>query len=97
MKVKKVIKKLRRAKDLLSTVVGQYTGNKNAISELIDAASLNIKRAEALVASHRSPVLSRKRAVRRFTEEGRKRLSLAAKKRWAKAKRKGLRTLAAIR
>jgi prophage DNA circulation protein len=97
MKVKKVVKKLRRAQNLLSTVVDQYAGSKSVISDLIDAASVSIKRAETLVAGRRSLVLGRKPAVRRMTEEGRKRLSLAAKKRWAKAKRKGLRTLAALR
>ena len=97
MKVKKVIKKLKRAQNLLSTVVDQYAVSKTVVGDLIDAASANIKRAEALVESRRSQVLSRKPAVRRMTEEGRKRLSLAAKKRWAKAKRKGLHTLAALR
>ena len=37
---------------------------------------------------------TKRRTIRRFTEEGRQKLSLAAKERWAAAKRKGMTTLA---
>ena len=105
MKAKKAIKRLRKAQLLLTSVVKQYTESKFPIRDLSEAANI-IDRAKAFMeangtssspskAANRSQKGrgSTKRRTIRLTQEGRQRLSLAAKKRWAAAKRKGMTTL----
>ncbi|HLW80121.1 MAG TPA: hypothetical protein VKU44_11045 [Terriglobia bacterium] len=95
MKAKKAIKKLSKARVLVTSIVDQYAGSKSVISSLLDAASANINRARTLIEGDGSARPDAKPARKRMSKEGRKRLSQAAKKRWAKAKRAGFRTLAA--
>jgi len=107
MKEKKAVKKLNKAKALLSSVLDQYASGNSAgdTRYLLRAAVSNIDQAQTSIKSTPASPAARpakaevaaapaKRAAR-ISEEGRKRLSLAAKRRWAAAKRKGARTLSA--
>ena len=107
MKAKKAIKRLRKAHLLLSSVVQQYTESRSPIRDLSDAAN-SIDRAKAFMEANETSSSTAKattsrrkgggstkrRITRRLTEQGRQKLSLAAKERWAAAKRKGMTTLA---
>jgi len=106
MKAKKAIKRLRKAQLLLSSVVKQYTDSRFPMRDLSDAVE-GIDRAKAFIEANGGSSSTRKatsrqngraatkrRNARRLTAEGRQRLSLAAKERWAAAKRKGMTTLA---
>ena len=97
MKAKKAVKKLARVEALLSNVIDQYAGNGRNLRELLDSAKESIVRAKETVtqqasskATKKPPAQAEKSNGRHLTAEGRKRLSLAAKKRWAIAKRKGI-------
>ena|SRR5205823_5462400 len=109
MKPKKAVKKLRKTQQSLSTLMGQWDDNKPEVHELLAAAEKSVSGALALIGSNasttaqRSAAGRRKKAARasakhardgRFTAGRRKKLSVAAKKRWAAAKRRGARTLA---
>jgi hypothetical protein len=104
MKTKKAIKRLNKARLLLSSVIEQYAVGKSVAStrDLLRAAVDSIGQAEtSLEGGGPAAVVARGRARakkqgRNLSAEGRKRLSLAAKKRWAQAKRQGLRRLAAV-
>ena len=107
MKAKKAIKRLRKAHLLLSSVVKQYTESRFPMRDLSDAVE-GIDRAKAFMeangtssstakAANRNQKgrgSTKRRTIRGLTEEGRQKLSLAAKERWAAAKRKGMTTLA---
>jgi len=107
MKAKKAIKRLRKAHLLLSSVVEQYTESRFPMRDLSDAVN-SIDRAKAFMEANGTSSSTPKAATRsqkgrgstkrgtikRLTEEGRQKLSLAAKERWAAAKRKGMATLA---
>jgi len=108
MKAKKAAKRLNKAKLLLSSVIDQYTAETSAAGTRdllrvavsnIDQAQLSIHGTSALPtastpkAGEVGEVAGKRRA--NISAEGRRRLSLAATKRWAAAKRKGARTLAA--
>jgi len=108
MKAKKAEKRLNKAKLLLSSVIDQYAAEKSVAGtrDLLRAAVSNINQAQASIkgtstrtASQAPKALEVGEATvkqsRRLSEEGRRRLSLSAKKRWAAAKRKGARTLSA--
>ena len=97
MKAKKAVKKLTRVEALLSNVIDQYTGNGRSVAELLDSAKESVIRAKERVsiqassrAAKKPPAKAEKSNGRHLTAEGRKRLSLAAKKRWVIAKRKGI-------
>ena len=91
---------------LLSSVVKQYTESGFPMRDLSDAAD-SIDRAKAFMeangtssstakAANRSQKgggSTKRRNARRLTAEARQKLSLAAKERWAAAKRKGMTTL----
>ena len=106
MKAKKAIKRLRKAYLLLSSVVKQYTESRFPMSDLSDAAN-SIDRARAFMEANESSSSTAKATsrqngrgstkrptARRLTEEGRQKLSHAARERWAAAKRKGMTSLA---
>ena len=108
MKAKKAAKRLNKAKLLLSSVIAQYATEKSVAGtrDLLRTAVTNIDQAQAAMKgtstlpAARTPKAGEVGEVtgkrsRKLSEEGRRRLSLAAKKRWAAAKRKGARTLAA--
>lgn len=97
MKAKKAVKRLTKVEALLSNVIGQYEGNGNRVKELLNSAKESIVQARAGLnqpASSKTakmpPAKAEKPSRSRLTAEGRKKLSLAAKKRWAIAKGKGI-------
>lgn len=95
MKIKKAAKKLAKARDLLFSVLNQYADRGSLARDLLLTARDNIRRAATfLTAGARQTATPKKPARRRLTEAGRRKLSRAAKKRWALAKQKGKRTLA---
>lgn len=106
MKAKKAIKRLIKAQSLLSSVSKQFAAAESTVRDLLTAAHNGVDRAKTLIGGgggtqtiHRATLrlrggrASSKRTVRRLTEKARKKLSLAAKRRWAAAKRKGMKTL----
>jgi hypothetical protein len=97
MKAKKAIKRLSKVEALLSNVLDQFPGSKDGLQELLGSAKAAVVRAKRAVTSQLSSQTAKKPPVRagmaqqgRLTAEGRKRIPLAAKKRWAVAKRKGM-------
>ena len=97
MKAKKALKRLNKIEELLSDVIGQYPRSTDGLGELLDSAKAAVARAKTTVHSRVAPRVAKKqpgRAAaenqRRLTAEGRMKISLAAKKRWAVAKRKGM-------
>ena len=95
MKAKKAVKRLNRVEALLSNVIDGFAAGERAVKELLGSAKAAVVRAresvngKAAPAEKKPPVRARS-AKSRITAEGRKKLSLAAKKRWAAAKRKGV-------
>jgi hypothetical protein len=97
MKAKKARKRLDKAETILSDVIEQYTAQAN-VRELLGTAKATVARAKAAVNSSAASAKSGKKPPLRadksrrggLTAEGRKKLSLAAKKRWAIARRKGV-------
>jgi hypothetical protein len=97
MKAKKALKRLNKIETLLSNVIDQFSGSKEVLGELLDSAKAAVIRAKETVNSQMStsgpkktPAKPETEHSRRLTAEGRRRISLAAKKRWAVAKRKGM-------
>ncbi len=96
MKAKKALKRLTRVETLLSSVIDQYAANASDVRELLDSAKASVGRAKETVDLKAAPKAAKKPPVkagnskRRLSAEGRKKLSLAAKKRWAIAKRNGV-------
>jgi hypothetical protein len=94
MKAKKALKRLRRVEQLLSTVIDQFAGNEHRVRVLLDSAKTSVIRAKAGINSQSASGSAKKPRMKaeptkrsRLTAEGRKRISLAVKKRWAVAKR----------
>jgi hypothetical protein len=96
MKAKKALKKLNKVEALLANVMEGFPGGKKGLGNLLGAAKVTIVEAiktvtsSAGAAKNGSPARVGKARNGRLSEEGRKRISLAAKKRWAAAKRKGV-------
>jgi hypothetical protein len=97
MKAKKAIKRLSKVESILSNVIDQFSNTKNGLRELLDSAKTSIVRAKKTVglqesskAAKKPPATADKSQRSRLSAEGRKNISLAAKKRWALAKRKGM-------
>ena len=96
MKAKKALKRLSRVEDLLSDVIEQYATPQTDLRELLDSARTSVVSAKSAVNLQASPEAAKKppakaqKPKRNLTAEGRKRISLAAKKRWAAAKRNGV-------
>lgn len=93
MKAKKALKRLNRVETLLSRVIDQYAGSGRDLRELLDVAKASVVRAKKTVevkAVAKKPPVKAQTSKSRLTAEGRKKLSLAAKKRWAVAKRNGV-------
>jgi hypothetical protein len=90
MKAKKALKRLRRVEALLSVVIDQLPGHEHGVRELLDSARTSVIRAKAGISSlaaNKPPMKVKQTRRPRLTAEGRKRISLAVKKRWAEAKR----------
>jgi hypothetical protein len=97
MKLKKALKRLTKIELLLSKVRRQLPRSKDGLGEILDSAKKAVDRAKQAVNSQHSSKVAKKPPVKagtarqgRLTEEGRKRISRAAKRRWAMAKRKGV-------
>jgi hypothetical protein len=97
MKAKKALKRLNKIEELLSDVIDQFPRSTDGLGELLDSAKAAVVRAKTTVNSQISPRAAKKQPGRaetgrrgRLTAEGRTRIALAAKKRWAVAKRKGM-------
>ena len=96
MKAKKALKRLTRVETLLTNVIDQYASSVRDLRELLDNAKASVVRAKKTVEVKASPRAAKKPPVKaqtsksRLTAEGRKKLSLAAKKRWAIARRNGV-------
>lgn len=97
MKAKKAVRRLNKVEDLLSSVLDQYAAVEDRVRELLDSAKESVVRARASL--NLSPRTAKKPAAKatraqggggHLTADGRRRLSIAAKKRWATAKRKGI-------
>lgn len=95
MKAKKALKKLRNVEALLSIVIDQFAANERSVRVMLDSAKASVIRAKARINSLSTarsvtkPQMMAKQSKRsHLTSEGMRRISLAAKKRWAAAKRK---------
>jgi hypothetical protein len=94
MKAKKALKRLRNVEALLSIVIDQFAANERSVRVMLDSAKASVIRAKAKINSLSAAGTAKKPQVmasqskrRHLTSEGRRRISLAAKKRWAAAKR----------
>ena len=96
MKSKKALKRLNRIETLLTSVIDQCPNSARGLRALLDSAKASVVRAKGMVnaqvarATKKPPGRAEQSAESRLSAEGRKRISLAAKKRWAQAKRKGV-------
>ena len=97
MKAKKAAKRLTRVEALLSNVIDQYDASEASVRELLDSARASVVQAKEAVSLQSAPATAKKPPVkarepkrRRLSAQGRKKLSVAAKKRWAIAKSKGV-------
>ena len=94
MKAKKALKRLNKIESSLAAVIEQYSPGKPQFHELLASAKTCVAQAKAAVnpdgVARKPPVKAKSAKRRGITTEGRKRLSLAAKRRWAAAKRKGI-------
>ena len=96
MKAKKAIKRLTKAEALLSGVLDQFSGSEEKVRGLIETARTSVVEAKTGIDRQASPKAAKKPPARaaeaksRLTPAGRKRISVAAKKRWAAAKRNGV-------
>ena len=93
MKAKKALKRLNKIEVLLSNVIDQCPASARGLRELLDSAKTRVVRAKGVMnarVARKQPARAAHATESRLSDEGRKRISLAAKKRWAKAKRKGM-------
>jgi hypothetical protein len=97
MKAKKALRRLTKVETLLSKIIEQLPRRKDSLGELLISAREAVDRAKQTVNSQVSTTTAKKPPKKattsfpgRLTEEGRKSISRAAKKRWAIAKRKGM-------
>jgi hypothetical protein len=96
MKAKKALKRLNKVETLLSNVIDQCPASARGLRELLDSAKASVVHAKGAVnvgvnrAAKKPPGKAGESTQGHLSVEGRKRLSLAAKKRWAAAKRKGV-------
>jgi hypothetical protein len=92
MKAKKVIKRLSKVEDLLTTIVDRYSPTDKKLVELLQTAKASVHQAKAGIGST-APVAAKKTGPAparksRLSTAGRKRISDAAKRRWALARKK---------
>ncbi len=94
MKAKKALKRLAKAETLLGDVLDQYSASKNGLRELLDSAKTSVAKARAAIdveveiaPAKKDPAQAQEAKPNRLSDAGRKRISLAAKKRWAAARK----------
>jgi hypothetical protein len=90
MKAKKAFKRLGRIEALLGDVIAEFPGSKASLGELLNSAKDAVVRAKDAVQAQLKESPLRPARQGRLTPAGRKSISLAAKKRWAAAKRRGM-------
>jgi hypothetical protein len=96
MKAKKALKRLDKVESLLSNVIDQFPDSARGLRDLLDTARSSVVRARETVgarvakAAKKPPARAHQSRSGRLSAEGRKRISAAAKRRWALAKRKGV-------
>ncbi len=97
MKAKKAIKRLTKVESILANVIDQFSANGDGLRELLDSAKTSVVRAKKTVglqesakAAKKPPAKADKSQRARLSAEGRRNISIAAKKRWAAAKRHGV-------
>ena len=94
MKAKKALKRLKKVETILSDVIDQFSASARGLREFLDLAKASVVRAKGIVgarvAAKKPPARAHESTRGQLSAEGRKRISLAAKKRWAQAKRKGM-------
>jgi hypothetical protein len=96
MKAKKAIKRLSKAEALLSGVLDQFSGSEEKVRGLIETARTSVVEAKTGIDKQAAPKAAKKppasagETKSRLTNAGRKKISQAAKKRWAAAKRNGV-------
>ena len=96
MKARKALKRLNKVETILSNVIDQCPASSRGLRDLLDSARSSVVRAKGVVnvrvnrAVKKLPARAQESARGRLSAEGRKRISLAAKKRWTEAKRKGV-------
>jgi hypothetical protein len=94
MKAKKALKRLNKVEAILSDVIDRCPATARGLRELLDSAKTSVVRAKgvvhARVATKKPPARAQESTRGVLSAEGRKRISLAAKKRWAQARRKGI-------
>ena len=97
MKAKKALKRLARVEALLSDVMDRYASSEQDLKDLLGEAKASVARAKQTLnvkasstAAKKPPAKAEKSKKSGLSAEGRKRLSVAAKKRWAIAKKRGV-------
>jgi hypothetical protein len=94
MKAKKALKRLKKVEAILSNVIDQCPASARGLLGLLDSAQGSVVRAKgvvrARVAAKKPPARAQESVRGHLSAEGRKKISLAAKKRWATAERKGM-------
>jgi hypothetical protein len=96
MKAKKAVKRLKKIETVLAGIIDEMSSGKPVLRELLDSARGSIAQAKAKLTpsvsrgAAKKPSAKGEAAKAGLTAEGRKKLSAAAKKRWATAKRKGV-------
>jgi hypothetical protein len=96
MKAKKALKRLKKVETILSNVIDQCPASARGLRELLDSARASVVRAKGAVnarvnrAAKKPPARAQESTRGGLSAEGRKRISLAMKKRWSVAKRKGM-------
>jgi hypothetical protein len=95
MKPKKTLKRLNKVVALLSDVIGRLPGTNDGLGALLNSAKADVVQAAKKLTAQPSNLASTNKPVAktaqgRLSAAGRKRISLALKKRWDAAKRKGV-------
>jgi len=97
MKLRKALKRLVKVETVLSNILDGLSDSSDGLGDLLTSARETVLRAQKKVSSQLSdsvpkkpPARAQASQPRRLSAEGRERISLAAKKRWAAAKRKGI-------
>ena len=96
MKVRKALKRLKRVDNLLAGVIEQYDSAATEVRALLDTARSSVTSAtKALASLPAEKPAAKSKSAHPFSNAARKRLSIAAKRRWSNAQRNGANSLAA--
>jgi len=97
MKIRKALKRLNKVETLLSGVIDGLPKGSNGLGDLLATARNSVIEAKRAATTEQPKESKKKPPVRaqaakpsRLSAEGRQKISAAAKKRWANAKRKGV-------